>query len=68
MVKEEKYGDKTTVDGNTYIIEIEQKEFHKEKFGRKASLVSGIFGILLSVILGITIVGLFLRFHCFFFR
>ncbi|WP_242280740.1 hypothetical protein [Bacillus cereus group sp. BfR-BA-01347] len=51
---------KTTADGNTYIIEIEQKKSStKEKFGRKASLVSGILGILLSVILGITIVGLF---------
>ncbi|MED2754029.1 hypothetical protein P4278_28850 [Bacillus thuringiensis] len=50
----------TTVDGNTYIIEVKQKKSSvKEKFGRKTSLVFGIFGILLSVILGITVVGLF---------
>ncbi len=50
---------KTTADGNTYIIEVEQKKSSlKEKFGRKTSLVFGIFGILLSVILGITIIGL----------
>ncbi|HFK1551096.1 TPA: hypothetical protein ACLE2C_000721 [Bacillus paranthracis] len=50
---------KTTADGNTYIIEVEQKKSSlKEKFGRKTSLVFGIFGILLSVILSITIIGL----------
>lgn len=51
---------KTTTDGNTFIIEVDQKKSSgKEKFGHKTSLVFGIFGILLSVILGITIVGLF---------
>lgn len=50
---------KTTADGNTFIIEVEQKKSSgKEKFGRKTSLIFGIFGILFSVILGITIVGL----------
>ncbi|MCC2538642.1 MULTISPECIES: hypothetical protein [Bacillus cereus group] len=51
---------KTTADGNTYIIEVKQKKISlKEKFGRKTSLVFGIFGIIFSVILGITIIGLF---------
>ncbi|MHA2893315.1 hypothetical protein [Bacillus cereus] len=51
---------KTTTNGNTFIIEVDQKKSSgKEKFGRKTSLVSGIFGIIFSVILGITIVGLF---------
>ncbi|MEK9549416.1 hypothetical protein [Bacillus cereus] len=51
---------KTTADGNTCIIEVDQKKSSgKEKFGRKTSLVFGIFGIIFSVILGITIVGLF---------
>lgn len=51
---------KTTADGNTYIIEVKQKKSSlKEKFGRKTSLVFGIFGIIFSVILGITIIGLF---------
>ncbi|AYF06567.1 TPA: hypothetical protein QCY18_003827 [Bacillus cereus] len=51
---------KTTTDGNTFFIEVDQKKSStKEKFSRKASLVFGIFGILFSVILGITIVGLF---------
>ncbi|WP_346817376.1 hypothetical protein [Bacillus paramobilis] len=51
---------KTTADGNTYIIEVSQKKSsRKEKFGRKALLVFGIFSIIISVILGITIVGLF---------
>ncbi|PFC06067.1 hypothetical protein [Bacillus thuringiensis] len=51
---------KTTTDGNTFIIEVDQKKSSgKEKFGRKTSLVFGIFGIIFSVILGITIVGLF---------
>ncbi|MCU5138239.1 hypothetical protein OCA06_00225 [Bacillus cereus] len=50
---------KTTADGNTCIIEVDQKKSSgKEKFGRKTSLVFGIFGIIFSVILGITIVGL----------
>lgn len=50
---------KTTADGNTFIIEVEQKKSsRKEKSGRKTSLVFGIFGIIFSVILGITIVGL----------
>ncbi|CAM4311786.1 hypothetical protein [Bacillus wiedmannii] len=50
---------KTTADGNTYIIELEQKKSSlKEKFGRKTSLVFGIFGIMFSVILGITVIGL----------
>ncbi|WP_025118150.1 hypothetical protein [Bacillus sp. H1m] len=51
---------KTTTDGNTFIIEVDQKKSSgKEKLGRKTSLVFGIFGIIFSVILGITIVGLF---------
>lgn len=51
---------KTTADGNTFIIEVGQKKSSlKEKFGHKTALVLGIFGILFSVILGITIVGLF---------
>lgn len=51
---------KTTADGNTYIIEVKQKKISlKEKFGRKTPLVFGIFGIIFSVILGITIIGLF---------
>ncbi|MBS9803104.1 hypothetical protein J4052_09025 [Bacillus toyonensis] len=59
---------KTTADGNTYIIEVAQKKSSfKEKFGRKTSLVFGIFGILLSVILGITIVGLFFAIPLFLF-
>ncbi|MCU5600371.1 hypothetical protein [Bacillus wiedmannii] len=50
---------KTTADGNTYIIEVEQKKSSlKEKFSRKTSLVFGIFGIMFSVILGITVIGL----------
>ncbi|HDX9630132.1 TPA: hypothetical protein ROY30_003849 [Bacillus cereus] len=50
---------KTTADGNNYIIEVEQKKSSgKEKYGRRTSLVFGIFGIIFSVILGITIVGL----------
>ncbi|AJG61906.1 hypothetical protein [Bacillus cereus] len=50
---------KTTADGNTYIIKVEQKKSSlKEKSGRKTSLVFGIFGIIFSVILGITIIGL----------
>ncbi|MED2186825.1 hypothetical protein [Bacillus wiedmannii] len=51
---------KTTADGNTYIIEVTQKKSSgKEKFGRKISLVFGILGITFSIILGITIIGLF---------
>ncbi|AJG94498.1 hypothetical protein I6G77_04590 [Bacillus tropicus] len=50
---------KTTADGNTYIIKVDQKKSSvKEKFGRKTSLIFGIFGIIFSVILGITIIGL----------
>ncbi|AXY09925.1 hypothetical protein CUC43_25650 [Bacillus thuringiensis LM1212] len=50
---------KTTADGNTYIIEVEQKKSSlKEKFGRKTALIFGIFGIMFSVILGITVIGL----------
>lgn len=50
---------KTTADGNTFIIEVDQKKSSaKEKFGRKTSLFFGIFGIIFSVILGITIIGL----------
>ncbi|MGN4777459.1 hypothetical protein [Bacillus cereus group sp. MYBK217-2] len=50
---------KTTTDGNTYIIEVNQKKSSvKEKFGRKTSLVLGIFGIIFSVVSGITIIGL----------
>ncbi|PGN64604.1 hypothetical protein CN961_03545 [Bacillus thuringiensis] len=51
---------KTTADDNTFIIEAGQKKSSgKEKFSRKTSFVFGIFGIIFSVILGITIVGLF---------
>ncbi|MCU4787403.1 hypothetical protein OCF11_23845 [Bacillus cereus] len=50
---------KTTADGNTYIIEVEQKKSSlKENFGRKTSLIFGIFSIMFSVILGITVIGL----------
>ncbi|MDA2626254.1 hypothetical protein PDQ36_23715 [Bacillus cereus] len=50
---------KTTADGNTPIIEVDQKKSSwKEKFGRKTSLVFGILGIIFPVILGITIIGL----------
>lgn len=50
---------KTTADGNTFIIEVDHKKSAvKEKVGRKTSFIFGIFGIIFSVILGITIVGL----------
>ncbi|PGL92428.1 hypothetical protein CN943_22035 [Bacillus thuringiensis] len=59
---------KTTADGNTFIIGVDQKKSSgKEKLGRKTSLVFGIFGIIFSVILSITIVGLFFAIPLFLF-
>ncbi|MGX5555753.1 hypothetical protein [Bacillus cereus] len=51
---------KTTADGNTFIIKImREKTSAKEKFGRISSFIIGLVGFIFSLLLCITLIGIF---------